>query len=72
MDAVGVLPTEAETKAFVNDNSENAYEKLVDRLLAMAQYGEKWRLAGSILHAMQIAMVIKTIIIEASGHGEIG
>jgi hypothetical protein len=41
MDAVGVLPTEAETKAFVNDNSDNAYEKLVDRLLGMPQYGEK-------------------------------
>ena len=41
MDVVGILPTEAETKSFIEDNSNNAYEKLVDRLLKMPQYGEK-------------------------------
>ena len=41
MDLIGILPTEAETKSFVNDNSNNAYEKLVDKLLNMPQYGEK-------------------------------
>jgi hypothetical protein len=41
MDLIGILPTEAETQSFVNDNSSNAYEKLVDKLLNLPQYGEK-------------------------------
>jgi len=41
MDLIGILPTEAETQSFVNDNSNNAYEKLVDKLLNLPQYGEK-------------------------------
>ncbi|PQO27049.1 DUF1553 domain-containing protein [Blastopirellula marina] len=32
----------AETDAFVNDTSPDAYEKLVDRLLAKPAYGERW------------------------------
>ncbi|MHC2068636.1 DUF1553 domain-containing protein [Bremerella sp. T1] len=31
-----------ETEAFVNDDSPDAYEKLVDRLLADPAYGERW------------------------------
>ncbi|QDU73268.1 Planctomycete cytochrome C [Bremerella volcania] len=31
-----------ETEAFVNDDSPNAYEKLVDRLLDDPAYGERW------------------------------
>jgi hypothetical protein len=27
---------------FLNDNSDNAYEKVVDALLASPQYGERW------------------------------
>jgi hypothetical protein len=38
----GLPPTPAEAKAFLSDTSANAYEKLVDRLLASPRYGEHW------------------------------
>ncbi|MCC9609132.1 DUF1549 domain-containing protein [Blastopirellula sp. JC732] len=41
-DLIGLPPTYAEIEAFVADESPDAYEKLVDRLLAMPQYGERW------------------------------
>ncbi len=41
LDAWGVIPTPDEVQAFVNDKSSNAYEKLVDRLLASPHYGER-------------------------------
>ncbi len=41
-DLIGLPPTPEEIDAFVKDSSPNAYEKLVDRLLASPQYGEKW------------------------------
>jgi hypothetical protein len=41
MDLTGILPTPAETNAFLEDKSANAYEKKVDELLARPQYGEK-------------------------------
>jgi hypothetical protein len=42
IDLHGLPPTPAEVEAFVNDGSANAYEKLVDRLLASPRYGERW------------------------------
>ncbi len=41
LDAWGLLPTPEEIRAFVNDKSPNAYEKLVDRLLASHHFGER-------------------------------
>ena len=41
LDAWGLLPTPEEVKAFVNDKSPDAYEKLIDRLLASHHYGER-------------------------------
>ncbi len=41
LDAWGLLPTPEEVKAFVDDKSPKAYEKLVDRLLANPRYGER-------------------------------
>jgi hypothetical protein len=41
LDAWGLIPTPEEVKAFVNDKSPKAYEKLVDRLLASPRYGER-------------------------------
>ena len=41
LDAWGLLPTPEETRAFVNDKSPDAYEKLVDRLLASPHFGER-------------------------------
>jgi hypothetical protein len=41
-DLTGLPPTSAEVKAFVEDRSPNAYEALIDRLLASPHYGEQW------------------------------
>ncbi|WP_109829351.1 DUF1553 domain-containing protein [Reichenbachiella versicolor] len=41
LDLTGLPPTVEEIKAFVLDDSEGAYEKQVDRLLASEHYGEK-------------------------------
>jgi hypothetical protein len=41
-DLIGLPPTPEEVEAFVNDKSPDAYEKLVERLLASPQYGERW------------------------------
>ncbi len=40
-DLTGLPPTPAEVKAFVDDTSPDAYERLVDRLLASPHYGER-------------------------------
>jgi hypothetical protein len=44
LDLTGLLPTWKEVEAFVNDKSPNAYEKVVDRLLASPHYGERMAL----------------------------
>lgn len=38
----GLPPTPEETQSFLADNSANAFEKVIDRLLASPQYGERW------------------------------
>jgi mono/diheme cytochrome c family protein len=42
LDLVGLPPTLAEREAFLADVSADAYEKVVDRLLASPHYGERW------------------------------
>src|SRR5208337_624303 len=42
LDLIGLPPTPEEVDAFVSDKSSNAYEKVVDRLLASPRYGERW------------------------------
>ncbi|HLV82059.1 MAG TPA: PSD1 and planctomycete cytochrome C domain-containing protein, partial [Chthonomonadaceae bacterium] len=42
LDLIGLPPTPEEADAFVQDRSPNAYEKVVDRLLASPHYGERW------------------------------
>ncbi|MBL9167704.1 MAG: DUF1553 domain-containing protein [Verrucomicrobiales bacterium] len=42
MDLVGLNPTPEERQAFLADASANAYDQLVDRLLADPRYGERW------------------------------
>ena len=41
-DLTGLPPSPDEVAAFVADNRPDAYERLVDRLLASPQYGERW------------------------------
>jgi hypothetical protein len=41
-DLTGLPPTPEEIDAFVNDRRPDAWERLVDRLLASPAYGEKW------------------------------
>ena len=42
LDLVGLPPTPAELDAFLADTASDAYENLVDRLLASPRYGERW------------------------------
>ena len=42
LDLIGLPPTPEEADAFVNDKTQNAYEKVVDRLLNSKHYGERW------------------------------
>jgi hypothetical protein len=41
-DLLGLPPTPEEVAAFEADTSPDAYEKLIDRLLASPHYGERW------------------------------
>ena len=41
-DITGLPPTLAEVEAFEEDSSPEAWEKVIDRLLASPHYGEKW------------------------------
>ena len=42
LDLTGLLPGSGEVEAFLADDRPDAYERLVDRLLASPRYGEKW------------------------------
>jgi len=42
LDLIGLPPTPEEVDAFVHDQRPNAYEALVDRLLASPHFGERW------------------------------
>jgi mono/diheme cytochrome c family protein len=42
LDLTGLLPTPEAVVAFVNDPRQDAYERLIDDLLASPHYGERW------------------------------
>lgn len=41
-DLIGLPPTPEEIEQFINDPKTDAYEKLLDRMLASPHYGERW------------------------------
>ncbi|MFN0171637.1 MAG: PSD1 and planctomycete cytochrome C domain-containing protein [Bryobacteraceae bacterium] len=41
-DLTGLPPAPAELEAFLQDDSPRAFERVVDRLLSVPQYGERW------------------------------
>ena len=41
-DLIGLPPTPEEVRKFLNDDSPDAFAKVVDRLLASPHYGERW------------------------------
>lgn len=41
-DLIGLPPSPDEVRAFLADLDENAYDQLIDRLLASDHYGERW------------------------------
>lgn len=41
-DLTGLPPTPADVEDFVRDNSREAYQRLIERLLASPNYGERW------------------------------
>ena len=42
LDLLGLPPSPDDVKRFLDDTSDNAFEKLVDRLLASPHFGERW------------------------------
>ncbi len=42
LDLTGLPPTEVQVQEFLADESENAYKKVVDKLLASPTFGERW------------------------------
>ena len=42
LDLIGLSPTPQQLRAFLADNSADAYARVVDRLLASPQHGERW------------------------------
>ncbi|MEX2286186.1 MAG: DUF1549 and DUF1553 domain-containing protein [Planctomycetaceae bacterium] len=42
LDLLGLPPTPAEVNAFLSDTRDDAYERLVERLLASPHFGERW------------------------------
>jgi hypothetical protein len=61
-DLTGLPPTPAEIDAFLADKSPDAYEKLVDRLLASPHYGERWA-----QHWLDVVRFAETNGYEADG-----
>ena len=42
IDLIGMPPTTAEVEAYATDDRTDAYERMIDRLLASPHYGERW------------------------------
>ncbi|MYC82436.1 MAG: DUF1553 domain-containing protein [Acidobacteria bacterium] len=42
LDLVGMPPSAAEVKAYLQDERPDAYERMIERLLSSSHYGERW------------------------------
>lgn len=62
-DLTGLPPTVQEQEAFLADQSDDAYEKVVDRLLASPRYGERWA-----QHWLDLVRYAETDGFNADGH----
>jgi hypothetical protein len=81
-DLIGIPPTIAEQDAFLSDQSPDAYEKVVDRLLADEQHGVRWGrhwldvlryadldgLDGSVMPASNSIYLWRDWVIQALNH----
>ena len=57
LDLIGILPTEAEVRAFVSDTSEDKRSKVIDRLLERPEYQDFWTLRwGDLLRVTRNGM----------------
>ena len=71
-DLTGLPPSPEEIDAFVADESENAYEKVVDRLLASPHYGEQVASYYWMRPVMPIPTDTKTTVSVTCGFGGTG
>ena len=42
LDLIGLLPTPQQTRDFLTDNRPDAFERIIDKLLASPRHGERW------------------------------
>jgi Protein of unknown function (DUF1553)/Protein of unknown function (DUF1549) len=66
LDLIGIPPTPAEQEAFLADNSPDAYEKVVDHLLASEQHGVRY--GRHWLDVLRYADVDDTMMAESGIH----
>ena len=64
LDLTGLPPAPADVDAFVADKSPAAFERLVDRLLASPQYGERWG-----RHWLDLAGYVDTVGRDVQSNG---
>ena len=64
LDLIGLPPTPAEIDAFTADKSVNAFERLVDRLLASPNFGERWG-----RHWLDLAGYVDTVGRDVQSNG---
>ena len=67
LDLLGLLPSPEEVRHFVEDKRPDAYERLVDRLLALLRYGENGLATGWIMPAMLTPMASRSMERVRSG-----